>query len=188
MGKQRSSARRSLGWSVTGAAVVVLLGGACTGDPSITPSASPAGSGTTVPAGAATAAPGAPGIPIPPPTTVATTQAPVVTTPEGGPAVVDLVVPDTFTCLADGVEAQVTVGWSAPSATGLTILLDGTSPPSGIQDTMPYQVPAGTAAGIGSTIVFPCDSGTEHTLTMTWSMGTETTERTFTITEAEATP
>ena len=72
--------------------------------------------------------------------------------------------------MADGIQAQVTVGWSVPSATDVTVLLDGASPPVGIQDTAPYQVPAGKAPGVGSTIVFPC-AADAHTSPMLISSG-----------------
>lgn len=188
MHERQGSGRR--GWRTAVACKVVVCGvvaatlalAACTGDAT---SSNPTDT-SAVPGPPGTAAPGGPGISIPQPTTTASTVAPTITTPEGGPAVVEYSAPERFWCMADGILAQVTVGWSVPSATGVTVQLDGAELPSGLQDTAPYQVPAGSVTGIGSTIVFPCEPD-RHTITITWAMGDRSTERTFTIAKAEAT-
>lgn len=138
-------------------------------------------SDTSVPG---TYAPGEPGIPIPEPTTTSSVSTPPVTTPEGGPAVVEWSAPEEFWCMADGKQAQITVGWSVPSATEVTVELDGAALPSGIQSTVPYQVLAGHPSGIGSTLVFDC-APDRHDVTITWTMDGQSTERTFTSTKAE---
>lgn len=136
--------------------------------------------------GAAASVPGGPGEPIPPRTTPSTPSPPLVTTAEGGPEVVEFGAPDSFRCLADGIEGQATIGWSVPSATSVTVLLDGTPPATGIQDSLPYQIPAGPAPGVGSTIVFPCDSADQHTFTFVWALGDATTTRSVTLTREAA--
>lgn len=94
--------------------------------------------------------------------------------------------PDSFRCLANGIEGQTTIGWSVPSATSVTVLLDGTAPATGIQDSLPYQIPAGPAPGVGSTIVFPCDSADQHTFTFVWALGDTTTTRSVTLSREAA--
>jgi hypothetical protein len=127
--------------------------------------------------------------PLPSPTSAPTTVLPVVTTPDGAPEVVRFVVPDRFWCLVDDPsEAQVTVGWHVPSATEVEVLLDGVAVPAGFQPALPYQLPAGGPTGIGATVVFPCEDGDQHSVTVRWRSGTSpTAERTGTIAKG-ATP
>ncbi len=105
--------------------------------------------------------------PVPP-----TAPATVVTEPGGAPVVEQFVAPDSFVCLAeDPRQAQVTVGWDVPTATDVTILLDGAPVHSGIHDELPFAVTAGTARGIGSTIVFDCAASDARTITIQWTVG-----------------
>jgi hypothetical protein len=183
--------RRSL---LVGAGVlaVPLAVAGCTGSPS-TPSASSsttatspsvatpgAGSGATT-AGTPTVA-GAAGAAIP----GRTTAPPAASTsgPEAGPpTVVAFNAPTTFRCLTGGKQGQVTLGWNVPDATAVDVQLDGSRPAVGIQDALPYQVPAGKPVGVGSTVVFDCGAAAEHTLTVRWSAGADTnvTERSVTV-------
>jgi hypothetical protein len=113
------------------------------------------------------------------------TPLPVVTVPGGAPEVTEFAAPRSFSCLAESPEqAQVTIGWNVPSATDVAVQLDGSVPASGIQDALPYQVPAGPAVGPGVAMVFPCDLA-EHTITLTWTAGSSPpTERVVAITKA----
>jgi len=105
---------------------------------------------------------------IPAPTTTRPAKQPSVTTPAGGPAIGTFNAPASFVCLAqDPSQAQVTLGWIVPSATVVTVELDGRTLPRGIRDTVPYVVPAGKAVGPGATVVFACDD-TRHTITVNW--------------------
>jgi hypothetical protein len=115
----------------------------------------------------------------PPPST----SLPVVTVAGGAPEVTQFAAPSTFTCLAgDPSQAQVTIGWNVPSATEVEITLDGATPASGIQDTLPYQVPAGAPGGPGVTIVFPCEPANDHVITLTWRAGSSApTERAVSV-------
>lgn len=124
-------------------------------------------------------------LPIPPVTSAPSTTAPTITTPGGAPEVVQFESPTSFYCLAEYPdEAQVTIGWSVPSATAVTVLVDGIEPATGIQPSMPYQVPAGPPSGIGATIVFPCEPLDQHTVTIRWQMGSSpAAERVVTITK-----
>jgi hypothetical protein len=137
---------------VLGAPLVAIILGACSGSTgSSTASTSPR--------------------PIPSRTAPPTTSPPTVTTPEGGPEVTTFNAPTSFTCLAqDPSQAQVTIGWTAPSATQVAIGLDGAPPPSGIRNSFPFQVPAGPASGPGVTIVFACGPAFQHTITLAWRM------------------
>jgi hypothetical protein len=97
-------------------------------------------------------------------------SAPVVTTPEGGVAAVQFNAPTSFSCLSQyPTQAQVTIGWNVPSATGVTESFDGTTMHSGIRSVLPFVVPAGPAVGPGATLVFGCHSGVNHTIVVTWS-------------------
>lgn len=137
------------------------------------------------PSSAASSVPGSPGEPIPPRATPSSPPpSSLIATVDGAPAVVEFGVSESFSCLANGVEGQVTIGWSVPSATDVSVLLDGTAPATGIQDDLPYQIPAGPAAGVGSTVVFPCQSADEHTFTVIWALGDTTTTREVTVTRA----
>jgi hypothetical protein len=146
-----------------------LTGAACSG--------SGGGSGgKTIDAGGTT---------IPARTTTTSTQ-PTITTADGAPKVVQFASPRQFWCMkAHPGQAQVTVGWSVPSATTVTVALDGTSLHSGIRKVLPFWVPAGKADGIGATVVFPCSSGNSHRITVRWRMRRSPTEmRTVTIRKA----
>ena len=82
-------------------------------------------------------------------------------------------------------KAQLTVGWSVPSATGVTVELDGKPLDEGIRRKLPFHVLAGPPAGIGTTVVFGCRSGKAHTLTVRWRGGdAKTVERTLRIRKA----
>ena len=97
-------------------------------------------------------------------------SAPVVTEPNGSPGVAEFVAPETFVCLAeDPRQVQVLIGWEVPTATDVEVELDGVPVPSGISKQLPFEVPAGPASGIGSTIVFDCDERAERTITISWS-------------------
>lgn len=112
----------------------------------------------------------------------------MVTTPEGGPALVEYHAPSTFTCMPGTPDqAQITLGWSAPSATDVSFTLDGAPLAKGIQNPIPYEVPAGGAAQVGATIVFACEPASTHTITATWRMNdSPPTERVITITKEPA--
>jgi hypothetical protein len=101
----------------------------------------------------------------------------------GPPTVVAFNAPTTFRCLTGGKQGQVTLGWNVPDATAVDVQLDGSRPAVGIQDALPYQVPAGRPVGVGSTVVFDCGTAAEHTLTVRWSAGADTnvTERSVTV-------
>jgi hypothetical protein len=86
----------------------------------------------------------------------------------GRPALTMFNAPSSYTCLTqDPTQAQVTLGWSAPSATQVVVTLDGTPPPRGIRAALPYEVPAGPATGPGVTIVFACGTA-PHTIELRW--------------------
>jgi hypothetical protein len=123
---------------------------------------------------------------IPKTTTTTTPQPTTVTTPGGAPKVVQFKTPRKFWCLNDNPgQAQVIVGWSVPSATSVAVLLDGTRLHSGIRAALPFEVPAGDPSGIGSTVVFPCNSGARHRVTIRWrAHGSPVTQRTVTIAKA----
>jgi hypothetical protein len=94
--------------------------------------------------------------------------------------------PRRFWCLrAYPRQAQITIGWSVPAATDVTVLLDGRPLREGIRRKRPFHVLAGPPAGIGTTVVFGCHSGTRHTLVIRWSKGTsKTIERSLRIRKA----
>jgi hypothetical protein len=123
---------------------------------------------------------------IPKTTTTEVKQPTTVTTANGAPKVVQFKVPGEFWCLhADPGQAQVIVGWSAPSATSAEVLLDGKRLHTGIREALPFAVPAGDPPGIGSTVVFSCDAGNHHRITIRWrAHGSPPAERTVTITKA----
>jgi hypothetical protein len=125
------------------------------------------------------------GTTIPAVTTTSSTQ-PTITTAGGAPKVVQFASPREFWCMkAHPGQAQVTVGWSVPSATTVVVALDGKSLHSGIRKVLPFWVAAGKAYGIGATVVFPCSSGNSHRITVRWRMRRSPTEtRTVTIRKA----
>jgi len=107
---------------------------------------------------------------IPQPAAAPSTSAPNVTTPQGGPALAMFNAPTSFSCLTqDPAQAQVTIGWDAPSATQVTVTLDGVQPPRGIRASVPYEVPAGPPRGPGVTVVFACGAP-HHTIRLRWTM------------------
>lgn len=100
------------------------------------------------------------------------------------PAVDNFTVLPTFTCLKDEpARSVVTVGWSAPSATAVTLSLDGQPLQTGIRTEVPFQVPAGGPTGIGAAVVFDCRSSDVHTIEVVWTDGTSSQSRTVTITK-----
>lgn len=123
--------------------------------------------------------------PIPTRTTPPTASVVPATDPGGALQVNDFTVLPTFTCLKDTPpRSVVTVGWRAPSATGVELRLDGQLLPVGIKDQMPFQVPAGGPTGIGASVVFACDGPAQHTIDVTWTTnGIGSTSRTVTITK-----
>ncbi len=179
--------------AVAGALLRSVTVAACTNTPS-TPAATTAStSAASSPSGAQ--APGAAGVTTAPTPSVAgaagaaipaRTIAPGAATSAaagGPPVIVAFNAPTTFRCLADGKQGQVTLGWVAPDATAVDVQLDGARPAVGIQDALPYQVPAGRPVGVGSTVVFDCAVAAEHTITVRWSAGADTnvTERSVTV-------
>jgi hypothetical protein len=96
--------------------------------------------------------------------------------------------PRDFWCLkAHPGQAQVTIGWSAPSATTVAVLLDGRTLHTGIRKQLPFWVPAGKPAGIGGTVVFACGSGNRHRITIQWrGPGSPVEARSVTIRKATA--
>lgn len=177
---------------VTGVLAVPMALAGCTSAP--TPSApsttagSPApaaGAGSGGPTAATAATPtvaGAAGAAIPGRTTAPPAAGPSAAL-AGPPTVVAFNAPTTFRCLTGGQQGQVTLGWNVPDATAVDVQLDGSRPAVGIQDALPYQVPAGRPVGVGSTVVFDCAAAAEHTLTVRWSAGGDAnvTERSVTV-------
>jgi hypothetical protein len=120
------------------------------------------------------------------PRTVPTeTSPPVVTTPSGQPAITQFNAPSTFSCLTVyPSQAQVSVGWHVPSADHVTVRFDGAPIHIGIEDALPFDVPAGPATGPGTTIVFACAAGDHHRVTLQWdAAGLRPVTRTFTVTK-----
>jgi hypothetical protein len=119
-------------------------------------------------------------VPPPPP------SAPTITTPQGGPAVTEFNAPASFTCMTqDPSQAQVTIGWSAPSATQVAVVLDGVQPPSGLRPSVPYEVPAGPASGPGVTVVLACAPAVQHTIMLEWrTKGSPATVRLVSLAKA----
>lgn len=97
--------------------------------------------------------------------------------------VTDFTILPTFGCLeVVPPRSIVTVGWSASAATEVSLSLDGQLLPVGIQNELPYQVPAGGPTGIGAAVVFACDNETHHTIDVTWTgHSLAATTRTVTI-------
>ncbi len=144
--------------------------------------------GSSDPGSAAAGGVGAGGSTIPasgPPKVAAT---PVRALRAGAPRVVQFAAPRRYWCLpAHPGQAQATIGWSVPSATKLTVALDGRVLHQGIRRALPFAVPAGKADGIGVTIVFACAPGSSHTVTIRWRAGrSATTTRTVTIGKAKS--
>jgi hypothetical protein len=123
---------------------------------------------------------------IPKQTTTSSAPTPTITTATGAPKVVQFAAPRTFWCMRDPAgQAQVTVGWSVPSASAVAVAFDGKKLHAGIRDALPFWVPAGKAAGIGATVVFACNSRDRHRVTVRWRMhGSPAETRTVTIRKA----
>lgn len=102
------------------------------------------------------------------------------------PEVAQFAAPKRFWCLqAHPGQAQVTIGWSVPSTTAVTVLLDGRALRQGLRHELPFAVLAGQADGIGATIVFRCGSGSHHRITLRWRTGdSAAATRTVTIRKA----
>src|SRR3954451_25301750 len=67
---------------------------------------------------------------------------PGITTSDGAPKVTQFKAPSTFWCLPQSPNrAQVTIGWNVPSATAVSVKLDGRRIPTGIRTALPFQVP-----------------------------------------------
>lgn len=177
------------GLAATAALVLVpLVVTGCTDSGSSPPagsSGSPAraadSSGATATSAATPTVAGAAGSTIParttapvPPTSAAPTVPPTVLAFDG---------PTSFTCLVGRTQGQVTLGWNVTGASAVSVQLDGSSPPVGIQDALPFQVPAGKPVGVGSTVVFDCRAASRHTITVRWSAGSDAhvTERSVTV-------
>lgn len=108
-------------------------------------------------------------IPPPPPATTAPAPPPAA---GGAPRIVQFHAPRRFWCLpAHPGQAQVTIGWSVPAATAVTVLVDGRRVPLRIRRRAPFAVLAGTPSGIGATVVFACRSGTRHRVEIRWRAG-----------------
>jgi hypothetical protein len=114
---------------------------------------------------------------------VAGVLAPSASAAAAPPDVVQFASPKRFWCMtAHPGQAQVTVGWSVPTATAVTVLLDGRPLHQGLRDRIPFAVLAGKADGIGATVVFPCRSGRTHRVTIRWrAAGSAAASRTVTI-------
>ncbi|MBE7193276.1 MAG: hypothetical protein INR66_12430 [Gordonia polyisoprenivorans] len=127
---------------------------------------------------------GSGGVYAPVPTrTTTSTPATSVIDPGNVVGVRNFVVQPSYSCL-DGNprRAIVTVGWTAPSATGVSLSLDGRRLPAGLNNPLPYQVPAGGPKGIGATVAFACDGATQHSITIDWTAaGLTPASRTVTI-------
>jgi hypothetical protein len=117
-----------------------------------------------------------------------TPPVPGITTPDGAPKLTQFRAPSRFWCLAQYPDrAQVTIGWSAPSATAVSLRLDGRKLPSGLQASPPFQVPAGPPSGNGAAVVFACRPGTRHTISIDWRIkGSPKTSRTVIVRKASS--
>ena len=126
----------------------------------------------------------------PPPSTTT----PGITYPNGSPRITEFYAPARFECMGGYPNrAQVTIGWHVPSATAVSLTLDGRPLPVPPLDRMyapgepPFEVPAGGPSGIGAAIVFPCRPAARHTIAMGWRAGpSPVTRRVVTITRAAA--
>lgn len=109
--------------------------------------------------------------PVPTRSTPASSAMPTPSTePSDVVTVTDFTILPTFGCLeVVPPRSIVTVGWSASAATEVSLSLDGELLPVGIQNELPYQVPAGGPTGIGAAVVFACDNETHHTIDVTWT-------------------
>jgi hypothetical protein len=87
--------------------------------------------------------------------------------------------------------AQITIGWHVPSATAVSVALDGRALPIPALTRIyapaqpPFEVPAGPPSGVGTAIVFPCMPGERHTIALGWRAGrSPVTRRVVTVTKA----
>jgi hypothetical protein len=133
-----------------------------------------------------------PGNPIPTRYPPPSTTTPGVTTPNGAPRITEFKAPNQYRCMAGYPNrAQVTIGWNVPSATTVSLALDGRALPIPPLTHIyapaqpPFEVPAGPASGIGAAIVFPCVPGQRHTIALSWRAGSSpVTRRVVTLTKA----
>jgi hypothetical protein len=117
---------------------------------------------------------------------------PGVTTADGAPRITQFHAPSQFVCLSGYPNrAQVTIGWHVPSATAVSLALDGRAlpvlplPQLYATGQPPFEVPAGGPTGLGTAIVFPCVPGQRHTITLGWRAGSSpVARRVVTITKA----
>ncbi len=112
--------------------------------------------------------------PAPPatPAAGAPATAPTATSAATAPHVAQFASVPRFWCLpAHPGQAQTTIGWSVPTATSATVLLDGRALHQGIRKQLPFAVMAGKPAGIGVTVVFACRPGDHHRITIRWRDG-----------------
>jgi hypothetical protein len=85
-------------------------------------------------------------------------------------AIAQFEAPTEFWCMdGDPAQAQATLGWKVPEAKSVKVYLDGEKLHSGIRERLPFSVLAGDAAGIGTTVVFPCE-GDEHDIEVRWRL------------------
>jgi hypothetical protein len=109
------------------------------------------------------------------------------TTAAAAPPIVQFGSVPRFWCLAAFPgQAQTTIGWSVPTATSATVLLDGQVLHQGIRKQLPFAVLAGKADGLGVTVVFGCATGRSHRVTIRWRNGdSPASHRTITIRKAQ---
>lgn len=135
-----------------------------------------------------------PGNPIPTRFPPSSGPTPGITTPDGAPRITQFHAPNQFSCLGGYPNrAQVTIGWHVPSATAVSLALDGralaTLPLNRllVPGQRPFEVLAGDPSGIGATIVFPCAPGQRHTIALGWrTEHSPVTRRVVTVTEARS--
>ena len=135
-----------------------------------------------------------PGNPIPSRYPPPDTLTPGITTPDGAPRVTEFNAPNQFWCMSGYPNrAQVTIGWHVPSATAVSLGLDGRPLPTPPLERLyaagqpPFEVPAGGPSGIGATVVFPCVPGQRHMITVAWRTGgSPVTRRVVTVTKARS--
>ncbi len=135
-----------------------------------------------------------PGHPVPTVNPAPQPPTPGITTSSGAPRVTQFAAPTKFWCLSDYANrAQVTIGWHVPSATDVSLALDGRALSTVRLSRLlapgqpPFEVLAGGPTGIGVTIVFPCKPVERHTITMRWRIGhSPSTRRVVTVKRAHS--
>jgi len=135
-----------------------------------------------------------PGNPIPTRFPPPDTPTPGITTPDGAPRITEFSAPHQFRCMSGYPNrVQVEIGWHVPSATAVSLALDGrplSTPPLErlyAAGQPPFEVPAGPPSGIGAAIVFPCVPGQRHTIALGWRTGrSPVTRRVVTVTKASS--